>query len=185
MKGTRAAQRYAKAILDLATDRNVSEEVNGDMESIAKTISGSDELQDVLGSPALKNEQKKNALLEIFKGSNALTFGAFDILIENNRILLLKYVAQDYTSLYNELNNIQIATVTTAIPLDAAMEAKIQRKVTELTGNSAKIKSIVDPDIIGGFILRIGDIQYNASVAQKLKNLSREFKNNTYISKLN
>lgn len=185
MKGTRAAQRYAKAILDLATDRNVSKEVNGDMESIAKTISASNELQDVLGSPALKNEQKKNALLEIFKGSNALTFGAFDILMENNRILLLKYVAQDYTSLYNELNNIQIATVTTAIPLDAAMEAKIQRKITELTGNSAKIKNTVDPDIIGGFILRIGDLQYNASVAQKLKNLRREFKNNTYISKLN
>lgn len=185
MKGTRAAQRYAKAILDLATDRNVSEAVNGDMESIAKTISASDELQDVLGSPAVKDAQKKDALLEIFKGSNALTFGAFDILFENNRILLLKYVAQEYNSLYNELNNIQIATVTTAIPLDVAMEAKIQSKISELTGNSAKIKNTVDPEIIGGFILRIGDLQYNASVAQKLENLRREFKNNTYISTLN
>ena len=185
MKGTRAAQRYAKAILDLAVDKNVSKEVYGDMESIAKTITASDELQDVLASPAVKNEQKKSALLEIFKGSNALTFGAFDILFENNRILLLKYVAQDYIRLYNELNNIQIATVTTAIPLDAAMEVKIQQKIKELTGNSAKLKNKVDPDIIGGFILRIGDLQYNASVAQKLKNLRREFKNNTYISKLN
>ena len=184
MIGTRAAQRYAKAILDLAIDRNVSKEVNGDMKSIAKTITGSEELQDVLASPALKNEQKKNVLLEIFKGSNGLTFGAFDILLDNNRIFLLQNVAQKYTELYNEINNIQIAVVTTAVPLDPALESKILKKVIELTGNTATLKNEVDPSIIGGFILRIGDIQYNASVARNLNDLKRSFSNNTYISKI-
>lgn len=184
MKGTRAAQRYAKAILELAKDQNVSEVVNNDMESISQTITASDELQDVLASPVVKADLKKNALREIFKDAHPLTLGAFDILLENNRIIILKAVAQKYNELYNELNNIQVATVTTAIPLDASLEAKIQDKIKELTGNSATIKNITDPAIIGGFILRIGDLQYNASVARSLKDLKREFSNNTYISKI-
>jgi F-type H+-transporting ATPase subunit delta len=184
MKGTRAAQRYAKAILDLAKDQNVAEVVNSDMESISKTIIGSNDLHDMLSNPVLKSSLKKNVLKEIFKDVNQVTLGAFDVLIENKRIDILKEVAQKYISLYNEMNHIQIAKVTTAIPLNADLEAKILAKITELTGNGATIKNIVDPNIIGGFILRIGDLQYNASVANSLGNLERELKNNTFISKI-
>lgn len=184
MKGTRAAQRYAKAILDLAKDQNSSELVNKDMEAISKTIIGSEDLQDVLSSPVIKSELKKNILLEIFKDSHSVTLGAFDVLLENNRIALLKWVAQKYTLLYNELNHIQVATVTTAVPLNAQLESKILNKIKELTGNGANIINIIEPKIIGGFILRIGDLQYNASVAANLSNLGRTFKNNTYITKI-
>lgn len=185
MKGTRAAQRYAKAILDLATEQKASKVVYKDMESISKTITASNELQDVLASPVVKNQLKKNALREIFKDVHTITLGAFDILLDNNRILLLKYVAQQYIQLYNEANNIQVATVTTAFELDSELESKIQNKIQELTGNSATIENIIDPSIIGGFILRIGDLQYNASVAKSLSALKRQFTNNTYLSKLN
>lgn len=184
MKGTRVSLRYAKAILDLAKDQNAADIVNGDMQTIFKTIIGSDDLQDALSSPVIKGGIKKNVLKEIFSNAHAITLGAFDILIENNRIAILKVVAQKYTFLYNEMNRVQAATVTTAIPLDAALEEKILLKVKELTGSGATIENIVDPSIIGGFVLRIGDLQYNASVAQSLSNLKREFKNNTYISKI-
>lgn len=182
MKGTRAAQRYAKAILELAKDQNASEAVYRDMETISKTITASNELQDVLASPVVKASLVKNALREIFKDAHGVTLGSFDILLENKRIAILKHVAQKYMSQYNELNNIQVATVTTAIPLDASLEEKIQAKIKEITGNSATIKNVVDPSIIGGFILRIGDLQYNASVARNFSNLKREFKNNTYTT---
>ncbi|SDR84349.1 ATP synthase F1 subcomplex delta subunit [Gillisia sp. Hel1_33_143] len=184
MKGTRAAQRYAKAILDLAKDQNVAEVVNSDMESISKTIIGSNDLHDVLTSPVLKSNLKKNVLKEIFKDVNQVTLGAFDVLIENKRINILKEVAQTYISLYNEMNHVQVAKVTTAVPLNAELEAKILTKITELTGGGATINNIVDPNIIGGFILRIEDLQYNASVANSLSNLERELKNSTFISKI-
>lgn len=184
MKGTRVSLRYAKAILDLAKDQNAADVVNGDMQTIFKTIIGSEDLQDALSSPVIKGGIKKNVLKEIFSDVHAITLGAFDILIENNRIAILKAVAQKYTLLYNEMNHVQVATVTTAIPLDIALEEKILNKVKELTGSGATIENIVDPAIIGGFILRIGDLQYNASVAKNLSNLKREFKNNTYISKI-
>jgi len=184
MKSTRAAQRYAKAILGLAKDQNAAETVNNDMVSIDETISSSEELQEVLASPVVKDNVKKSALKEIFKSAHTITLGAFDILVDNNRIIQLQSVAKRYTALFNEMNHIQVAHVTTAVPLDANLEVKILDKVKELTGNTATLESKVDPSILGGFILRIGDLQYNTSVAKSLSNLSRELTNNTYISKI-
>ncbi|WP_034920278.1 ATP synthase F1 subunit delta [Gillisia sp. CAL575] len=184
MKSTRAAQRYAKAILDLAKDQDAAEAVNNDMVSINETISSSEELQEVLASPVVKDNVKKSALKEIFKSVHTITLGAFDILVDNNRIIQLQSVAKRYTALFNEMNHIQVAHVTTAVPLDANLEVKILDKVKELTGNVATLQSKVDPSILGGFILRVGDLQYNTSVAKSLSNLSRELTNNTYISKI-
>lgn len=184
MQGSRAAARYAKALLSLAKDKNVTKEVNDDMSFISKTIKDSDDLQAFLKSPVVKNTMKKNALLEIFRSVNGVTSGLFAILIENNRLDILPLVAKEYNRLYNEMNGVQVAKVTTAIPLTPVLEEKIQKKVKELTGNVAKIESIVDESIIGGFILRVGDIQYNGSISAQLTNLKRELQNNTYVSKI-
>ncbi|MGI0106082.1 ATP synthase F1 subunit delta [Salinimicrobium sp. WS361] len=184
MQGSRAAARYAKALLSLAQDKNVTGEVNADMVLISKTIKDSEELQAFLKSPVVKNTMKKNALLEIFKSVNGVTSGLFEILIENNRLNILPLVASSYERLYDEMNGVQVAKVTTAIPLTPALEAKIQQKVKELTGNEAKIENIVDESIIGGFILRVGDIQYNGSVKSQLTGLKRELQNNTYVAKI-
>ncbi|MFD2517403.1 ATP synthase F1 subunit delta [Salinimicrobium flavum] len=185
MQGSKAALRYAKAVLSLAKDNNLTNEVNKDMILINDTISNNEELQGFLKSPVVKDNMKKNALLEIFKDVQGVTTGLFGILIENNRIDILDRVASTYRELYNELNGVQVAKVTTAFPLTPALETMIQAKVKELTGNEAQINNVIDESIIGGFILRVGDIQYNGSVKAQLNNLKREFKNNTYVSKFN
>ncbi len=184
MQGSKAALRYAKAIISLAKDKGVTKEVNEDMKTINDTIDGTGDLRTFLKSPVIKDSIKKNALLEIFKDVNGITTGMFDILMENNRLEILSQVTSKYMFLYNQMNNVQVAKVTTAFPLTPALEAKIQQKVKELTGNEAKIENIIDESIIGGFILRVGDIQYNGSVQAQLNNLKREFKNNTYVSKI-
>ena len=151
---------------------------------ISDTIKNSDDLRIFLKSPVIKNVMKKNALVEIFKSVNGVTSGLFQVLIDNNRLDILPLVAENYKRLYNEMNGVQVAKVTTAIPLTPALEAKIQQKVKELTGNEARIENIIDESIIGGFILRVGDIQYNGSVKAQLNNLKRELQNNTYVSKI-
>ena len=184
MEGNRAALRYAKAALSLAKEKNVTEEVNKDMGLIARTIASSEDLQSVLKSSVINPNSKKDILTEVFAGINGVTSGIFDVLVENNRLGILPLVAWNYTQLFNEMNNIQVAKVTTAVPLTPALEEKIQAKVKELTGNEAKIQNLVDESILGGFILRVGDLQYNASIASQLRNLKREFKNDAYISKI-
>jgi F-type H+-transporting ATPase subunit delta len=82
------------------------------------------------------------------------------------------------------MNKTEVATVTTAVPLTKELEAKVLAKVKELTGNDVSLENKIDENIIGGFILRVGDLQYNASIANKLNTLKREFTNNTYVSKL-
>ncbi len=181
---SRAAIRYAKAILSLAQDQKATDNVQKDMSNILAAVDQSDELKMLLVSPVIKMDIKRESLRKVFASATSITYGLFDILIDNKRIALLEKVAKDYITLYDQLNNTQVAKVTTAVPLDDTLKTKVLAKVKELTGNEATIENIVDESIIGGFVLRVGDLQYNASIANKLAGLKRELSNNTYVSKI-
>lgn len=175
MSGSRAAIRYAKAVLSLATDQKSADTVNSDMKLITTTIAQSEDLNQMLQSPVVRSSEKKAVLLAVFKNANVATINLIDTLIANKRLPLLNSVAASYVQLYDELRGSQVATVTTAIPLSAALKTKVLAKVKELTGKEAEVTNVVDESILGGFILRVGDIQYNASIASKLDKLKREF----------
>ena len=177
MASTRAAIRYAKAILDLANSKGVAEAVNNDMKSIASAIETNTELSTFIQNPTTKVEVKESALLEVFADVNGVTKGLFHLLFENKRFEILEAIALEYSKVFDEGNGIEVAKVTTAIPMDAALEAKVLAKVATLSDKKITIENIVDPTIIGGFILRIGDQQYNASVANRLQVLKRELSN--------
>jgi len=177
MAGTRAAIRYAKAIFDLSNSKGVAELVNNDMKWIASTINSNEELNAFIQSPTATVEVKEKALLEVFSGINGVTQGLFHLLFENKRFEILEAIASEYNKLSDQSNGIEVAKVTTAIPMDASLEAKVLAKITTLSDKKITIENIVDPSIIGGFVLRIGDKQYNASVANRLQVLKREFSN--------
>ncbi|OBX22614.1 F-type H+-transporting ATPase subunit delta [Gelidibacter algens] len=175
MAQIRAAIRYAKAVLDLAKEQNSAEVVHTNMKSIANAVEASEELKDMLVSAVIPTAMKKSALLAIFTDLDKLSVNLIDTLISNKRINILGTVAQQYTELFNEGESKQVATVTSAVPLTEELNAKVLAKVEELTGKDAEIINVVDESILGGFILRVGDIQYDASIANKLNKLKREF----------
>ena len=175
MAGVRAAIRYAKAVLSLATDQNSADAVNIDMKQIASAIAENEDLDNMLQSPVVKSSAKKGVLLEVFKNSNTITTNLIDTLITNKRLPLLADVASSYNRLFDESKGTQVAQVTTAVPLTEDLRVKVLAKVKELTGKDVAVESIIDESIIGGFVLRVGDIQYNASIANKLNKLKREF----------
>ncbi|KQB43322.1 ATP synthase subunit delta [Flavobacterium daejeonense] len=177
MAGTRAAIRYAKAILSMADSIGVASEVNNDMILIASTIKGNAELNTFIQSPTTGVDVKEKALLEVFASVNGVTKGLFHLLFENKRFEILEAVAVAYADLYDSANGLEVAKVTTAIPMDADLEAKVLAKIASLSDKKVTIKNIVDPAIIGGFILTIGDKQYNASVANRLQVLRKELSN--------
>ncbi|TLP80786.1 ATP synthase F1 subunit delta [Maribacter sp. ACAM166] len=177
MSESRAALRYAKAILDMAKEKKALDAVEKDMRSIVSTISDSKELQDVLASPVVSGASKNNALIEIFKGSHAITEGSISMLVDNKRIGMLNEVALKYIILNEQLKGKDVAYVTTVVPLNASMEKKVLIQVANITGNEVTIENIIDESIIGGFILRVGDLQYDSSIANKLSNIKREFSN--------
>jgi F-type H+-transporting ATPase subunit delta len=178
MAGSRASIRYAKAILGLAQDQKAEEAVAKDMDGIVKTVANSKDLRLMLNSPIIKAEVKKEALQKVFTGMNAVSNGLIDALITNKRINLLDNIAADYAILFDESQGKQHAVVTTAVPLTDALRNKVLAKVNDLTDNEVIIENKIDESIIGGFILRIGDMQYNASIANQLNNLKRSFSQN-------
>ncbi|MCR5861202.1 ATP synthase F1 subunit delta [Flavobacterium sp. J372] len=177
MTGSRAAVRYAKAILDMAQGQGIAAQVNDDMALIAETISNNSELSSFVNSPTIKAETKEAALSEIFASASNVTKGLFRLLLENKRFDILSHIAVEYKNQFDAMNGVEAATVTTAFPITPELEAKVLDKIKEFSDKKITLKNIVDPEIIGGFILRVGDKQFNASVAKSLTTLKRELSN--------
>jgi F-type H+-transporting ATPase subunit delta len=177
MTGTRAASRYAKAILELAATKNATGEVNQDMGLIASTVRSNSELSTFLNDPTTSTEVKHSALTEVFSGVSQTTTSLFRLLNDNKRFELLGTVASEYNRLFDELNGIEIAHVTTAVPLTEDLREKVLEKIKSFSTNNIVIENIVDESIIGGFIIKIGDKQFNASIANRLLSLRKELAN--------
>jgi F-type H+-transporting ATPase subunit delta len=107
-----------------------------------------------------------------------------NLLIENKRLPLLPLVASEYTIIYDFLKGVEVAQVTSAIPLNKDLENRILKKVKEMSGKDISLKNIIDPSILGGFILRVGDKQYDSSISGQLNQLRSMFEDNKYIAKL-
>ena len=174
---SRAAIRYAKAILETAVSSGKDNQVNDDMKSIIAAVDSSAELKEFLASPIVASDVKMKALLEVFSSVQAETKSLFRLLQENKRFEILAAIASQYNAQFDNMNGVEVAHVTTAFPLTADLEAKILVKAATISTKKITIQNTVDPSIIGGFILRIGDKQFNASVSNRLQELKREFSN--------
>jgi F-type H+-transporting ATPase subunit delta len=174
---SRAAIRYAKAILETAVSSGKASQVNDDMKLIIATVNSSADLKEFLSSPIIASNLKMNALSEVFASAQAETKSLFRLLQENKRFEILTAIATQFNALFDDMNGVEVANVTTAFAITPELEAKILAKAATISTKKITIQNIVDPSIIGGFILRIGDKQYNASVSNRLQELKREFSN--------
>ena len=130
MVGTRAALRYAKATLNLAKEKGFAKEVNDDMILIQSTIEDNHDLEVMLKSPVIKSNSKRSVLKEVFeKKVNGITMGLLNLLIENKRPALLNLVAKEYIVIYDFLQGVEVAQVTSAVPLTKEIEKTILKRV--------------------------------------------------------
>jgi F-type H+-transporting ATPase subunit delta len=175
MAGTRAAIRYAKAVLSLASDNKQAAVVQADMALISQTIANNASLEAVLKSPVVKLSEKADVLKAIFSSVSEESKSLFNTLVTNKRVDILSQVATQFGILYDIENNKENAFVTTAIPMTSEIEAKVMARLQTLTTKEVTLNNSVDEDILGGFILRVGDQQYDASVSNQLNTLKRKF----------
>lgn len=177
MVHSRSAVRYAKAILDVAIEKGNADDVNKDMKYISTAIADNEELKRFLENPIYKADAKLDALKEIFQDSTEETKSLFGLLLQNKRFENLEAIAVKFAELYDQYKGVEVAYVTTATALTPELETKVLSKIKELTNKEVTIENIVNPEIVGGFIIRIGDKQFNASISDKLSQLKREFTN--------
>ena len=175
MAGTRAAIRYAKAVLSLATDNQKAEAVQADMALIGQSIANNASLENALKSPVVKLLEKAAVLDALFPSVSSESKSLFTTLVSNKRVNILGQIATQYGILYDQVNNKENAFVTTAISMTSELEEKVMAKLKTLTTKEVTLRKSVDANILGGFVLRVGDLQYDASVSNQLNTLKRKF----------
>jgi F-type H+-transporting ATPase subunit delta len=179
--------RYAQALVSLAKERNELDAVFADMQSFTAAFNESEDLRTMLKSPVIRFD-KKIAVLEILFGSHfsPLTKIFIEKIARGKREKYLGDIAKAYIYQVNSSNGIFTVKVKTASPLSAEHRARIQelaKKELSLAGNvkDVRFEEVVDPSLIGGFILTVGDRQIDTSFAQKLRELERSFSGNIYV----
>ena len=173
----KAAERYAKAFFTTTEDKNVVNEVLADMKLIKNTMLENKELKSVIKSPVIDLHKKKLILEAVFSEANSNSMQLIALLLNKKRINLLLEVASSYISIYEKNNNINRAKVVLAKELTHDMFTKIQAKVNALTGNDVEIQTEINPAILGGFVLTINDLQYDASVVGQLNKFKTQLVN--------
>lgn len=180
---TKLARVYAKALIDLANEQGELEEVRADMEKVAQLIKSSREFEVMLSSPVIKAHKKAAVLREVFSNQVSETSMHFlELVAKHGREGSLAAIAQGFKNMYLAQKGYASAVVTTAYALSDAELADLNQKIASATGKQIEIENKVNPDIIGGIILRVGDRQYNSSIASELERLRRDFKHNQYVA---
>ena len=179
MKSTRTAFRYAKATLAYANENKFSDKVAKEMQELIELHESSRQLNGLLSNPFLPNTKKQSILRSIVPNPSDVTQKLLSLLISNNRLFLLKEVAKSYINLFNEQQGELNATVISAIPLTQNLEKQIHYKLEDFSGKKISLLNKIDKSLLGGFILKIGDMEFNSSLAYKLKTFKAKLTSNS------
>lgn len=180
------AYRYARSIFDLAKDQGALNVVRDDMRTVATTVGGSADLRVLLKSPVVKADAKSTILKRVFAGQvGELTVRFMDIMVRKGREALLPEVALAFSNLFKANAGIVSAEITSAVPLADSARQQVHALVTaKYPGKSIEITEKVDPALIGGLVIRVGDEQFDGSVSRRLHDLRRQFSENPYIPEI-
>ncbi|EDM37357.1 ATPase, delta subunit (H(+)-transporting two-sector ATPase) [Pedobacter sp. BAL39] len=177
MLENKAASRYAKSLIDLAQEQNALEDIKKDMVLVDQVIDDSSELEALLNNPIVPLDKKESILINVF-GTHVheVTKTFLKLIVKKGRSEIIFGTAKAFIQQYNVIKGIVTAYVTSAIELTEASRAEIVALVKkEVQANEVIIKEKVNEKLIGGFILKVGDKQFDASIANGLNKLKKEF----------
>ena len=169
---------YAQALMSVAQTNNLTEKFGEDIRFLVSLVEGK-ELGDFLGSPIVKEEDKKAVLRRIVGGgNNPYLLNFLLLLVDKGRIVFLAGICQKYLELLRQLNKTVLAQVTSATELNQTQRHSVVEKVKEMTNAQAvELKTKIDPDLIGGVIIKVGSQVLDASIRGQLRRMSISLNN--------
>lgn len=169
---SRAAYRYAKAMLEIAVEQNILDSVIEDFRTLEFAIEGSRDLRNLLTTPVLDVERKAGLILDIFEGKVSKPTELFLRLItKKGRAPLLQGIVFSFHKQLDVKQGLVTAQVTTAVPLNDTLKKEIESRLAVMTGKKIQADYLIDSDLIGGFVARIDDRMIDASVRHQLDRL--------------
>jgi F-type H+-transporting ATPase subunit delta len=168
MKGSAVAKRYAKALFEVALEKNLLDQVEQDLHAVVQAFEATPELLKWLSHPETDVEKKKEVFASLFKEAHETVRNLLFLLGDRRREGIIADIYADFKSLADEARGVAEATVTTAFPLSDKEKEQLVQVFQPMIGKKIRITEKVDSDILGGVIVQVGDKLYDGSLRTKL-----------------
>ena len=178
MLTSKVAKRYAQGLLDFTQESGNTESVFNEMKDIVKIMSQSKDLNQFFDTPIIDSRKKEAIALEIFKDFSPVAKNIIRLIIKQGRESQLKGIAQEFINKVEDIKGTQRISLTSASKLSEQNIQKIIADSKMVNVTNYDLETIIKPEILGGYILRVGDQQIDASVRTKLSNIKKEFQLN-------
>ena len=173
-----AAHRYAQALFDIARDLHQDEVVEAELDSISAALKKSSDIEKFLANPSLKTEQKRKFLQRIYQETDhpiyEILVNFFTILFEKNRFYLIHDIAVYFKRIADEAQGQGVAEIRSAVPIGHDSEKRIASRLEKLAGYKITVKSIVDPSLIGGVLVKVRNRVIDDTVKYKIQSIKKE-----------
>jgi ATP synthase F1 delta subunit len=168
------AQVYARSLFEVAHEHEKLDEVRDQIGQFADALGESRELQTFFFSPYFSTEEKKNGLGTALEGADETVENFLALLIENHRMPALFRVRRELDAMWQDVNKLLPVQITSAVELDDAVTTQIGDEIGRQTGRKIELTSTVDPDVLGGLVVRVGNSILDASVRTRLERLRKQ-----------
>jgi F-type H+-transporting ATPase subunit delta len=186
MQNLRLATRYAKSLFELAVEKGQVDTVYNDMLVLQAICNASPEFKRILNSPIIKADKKKSILEAVTNGKISEMTGGFNkLLVQKGRESELSDIILAFIKEYKEYKGIKTLKLTTAVPVSDDIKKELLAKVQARTQvKNIELEEVINPDIIGGFILQVDDMEVDTSVSFYLNQVKKQFFNNDFVYKI-
>ena len=165
---------YARALFEVASERGILDVVREQLGQFVDVLSANHNLQTFFFSPYLSTEEKKDGLARLIDGAEETFMSFLETLVERHRMPEIFHIRARYEELWDvEMKRLPVE-VTSAVELDGSIVRDIGERIGTQTGNKIELTSVVDPDILGGIVLRVGDFILDASIRNRLSQLRKQ-----------
>jgi len=168
------AQVYARSLFEVAEEHDKLDEVRDQIGQFADALGESRDLQTFFFSPYFSTEEKKQGLTSPLEGADPVVENFLALLIENHRMPVLFRVRREFDQMWRDVNKLLPVQITSAVELDKAVTQQIGDEIGRQTGRTVELTSTVDPDVLGGLVVRVGNSILDASIRTRLERLRKQ-----------
>jgi F-type H+-transporting ATPase subunit delta len=168
------AEVYARSLFEVAMEHDVLDDIHEQLDEFADALDESRELQVFFFSPYFNSEEKKDAISKIVEGADERFVRFLEMLAERHRMPVVFRIRRELDAMWAEENRLLPVTITSAVELDDDTVKKIQQEIEDKTGRRTELTTAVDPDVLGGLTMRVGNVIMDGTVRGRLERLRRQ-----------
>ena len=168
------AEVYARALFEVGKEHDALDRVHDELGEFTEALNESRDLQVFFFSPYFSSQEKKEGIRKLVEGADERFLNFLELLAERHRMPVLFRIRRSFDSLWAEENRLLPVSVTSAVELDERLVESIGERIKEQTGRKIELSSNVDPDVLGGLVLQVGNMVLDASIRNRLERLRKQ-----------